>query len=257
MFLTGVDSHIVGYGTMTDEHTPETEGQPGYETFLNSRTETIPQLLRDTGYHTYITGKWDMGGRGNEALRPSNRGFEESWVLVEGSGSHYDSTGVFADLPTVTYAENGKNIDLPEDFYSSKTYVDKMIEYIDKHGDDDDPFFAYLSFTAPHWPLQAPAEFIDRYKGVYDKGYEGIRERRLQRMRDLGLLTEGQQPAEPHELIPAWQDLSPTHQKLEVRRMEIYAGMVEAMDYHTGRLLDYLRVTGKWDDTLILYLIHI
>ena len=254
MMLTGADSHVAGYGTMAGEFTPETRGQPGYETYLTDRVTTIANVLRDGGYHTYIAGKWDMGGHGNPALWPDKRGFEESYVLVEGSGSHYDNSPSLLELSTVTYVENGREIELPDDFYSSRNYADKIIEYIDRHRLDGRPFFAYLPFTAPHYPLHAPDEFIERYAGMYEDGYEAVRAKRIERMREVGLIDERQTVAEHHPIWPKWNELDESVRNLEAKRMQVYAAMVEAMDFHIGRVLDYLEQQQLADDTLVIFL---
>lgn len=254
MLLTGADSHPAGYGTMAGEFTPAIRGQPGYETYLTDRVTTIANVLRDGGYHTYIAGKWDMGGHGNPALWPEKRGFEESFVLVEGSGSHYNRAPSLLELDSVTYVENGREIELPDDFYSSRNYADKIIEYIDRHRLDGRPFFAYLPFTAPHYPLHAPDEFIERYAGVYEQGYEAVRAERIERMRNAGLIGEQGAVAGHHSAWPAWDDLSDTMRKLEARRMQVYAAMTEAMDFHIGRVLDYLEREGLTDNTLVIFL---
>ncbi|MCY3751041.1 MAG: arylsulfatase [Gammaproteobacteria bacterium] len=254
MLLTGADSHPAGYGTMAGEFTPAIRGQPGYETYLTDRVTTIADVLRDGGYHTYIAGKWDMGGHGNPALWPEKRGFEESFVLVEGSGSHYNRAPSLLELDSVTYVENGREIELPDDFYSSRNYSDKIIEYIDRHRLDGRPFFAYLPFTAPHYPLHAPDEYIERYAGVYEQGYEAVRAGRIERMRKSGLIGEQQIVAEQHPAWPAWDDLDETMRSLEARRMQVYAAMTEAMDFHIGRVLDYLEREGLADNTLVIFL---
>ena len=253
MMLTGLDNHRVGYGTMTAEYTDETRGQPGYEALLHRDVDTLGDRLQALGYRTIISGKWDMGGRGDPDLRPDQRGFEHSYVLLEGSGSHFTNRAALEELPSVTYVENGEEIELPEDFYSSRTYADKLIEFIDAGADDDRPFFAYLSFTAPHYPLQAPDEYIERYAGAYDEGYEPIREQRIEKMRELGVLGDDVQAAPRHPVWPDWEVLSDEVRALETRRMEIYAGMVDAMDYHIGRVVDHLKATGHWENTVVLF----
>ncbi|MDE0513050.1 MAG: arylsulfatase [Gammaproteobacteria bacterium] len=254
MLLTGADSHPAGYGTMAGEFTPAIRGQPGYETYLTDRVTTIASVLRDGGYHTYIAGKWDMGGHGNPALWPDKRGFEESFVLVEGSGSHYNRAPSLLELASVTYAENGREIEPPDDFYSSRNYADKIIEHIDRHRLDGRPFFAYLPFTAPHYPLHAPDKYIERYAGVYEQGYESVRAARIERMRKAGLIGEQEAVADHHPAWPAWDDLSDTMRSLEARRMQVYAAMTEAMDFHIGRVLDYLEREGLADNTLVIFL---
>ena len=254
MLLSGVDSHVAGMGTMAGDATEGQKGQPGYEMHLNFRVVTFARLLRDAGYHTYVTGKWDLGGRGRPELWPVQRGFEESFVLIEGSADHYEDLGAMQEIADPTYVENDKEVELPEDFYSSKTYADKLIEFIRGHAHDDRPFFGYLAFTAPHYPVQTPDEFIERYAGVYEVGYDAIRAARLQRQRDSGLIPAALEPAPPSPQWPAWDTLSNEVKVLEVRRMQAYAGMVEAMDHHIGRVLQHLRRSGEFEDTLIIFL---
>ena len=176
--------------------------------------------------------------------RPEKRGFEESFVLVEGSGSHYNRAPSLLELDSVTYVENGREIELPDGFYSSPNYADKIIEYIDRYRPDGRPFFACLPFTAPHYPLHAPDEYIERYAGVYEQGYEAVRAGRVERMREAGLTGEHQVAADHHPAWPAWDDLSDTMRSLEVRRMQVDAAMTEAMDFHIGKVLDYLEREG-------------
>ena len=252
MLLTGLDSHPVGYGTMAGEYTDETRGQPGYETRLDPERTTLADDLREAGYRTIVTGKWDMGGRGDPALRPDQRGFDESYVLIEGSASHFTKRAALEELPSVTYVENGVEVDLPDDFYSSKDFADRLIEFVGEN--DDQPFFAFLSFSAPHYPLQAPPDYIDRYVGRYDGGYEVIRDRRIERLREKGLFPRNREPAIRHPVWPDWEELPAEMRALENRRMEIYAAMVEAMDFHLGRVIDHLEATGQLDDTVVLFL---
>ncbi len=254
MLLSGADNHKAGLGTMNGMESPEQKGQPGYETHLNFDIVTFVQLLRDSGYHTYMAGKWQLGYE--EGLFPPDRGFEEAYWLMQGGGSHFaDMTGLAASSPKSLYFENRESIDtLPEDFYSSKNYTDKMIEYIDKNRADDTPFFVYAAYTAPHWPLQAPEEYIEKYAGVYDVGYDVIRAQRIKRMRELGIIAEDLVPAPQHPEWPSWDSLNAEQQALEVRRMQVYAGMVEALDHNIGRLVSHLRETGEIDNTIIMFM---
>lgn len=252
MLLTGLNPHRVGYGTMAGEYTDATRGQPGYEARLDPGIDTLADQLRGAGYRTIVTGKWDMGGRGAPELRPDRRGFDESWVLIEGSASHFTKRAALEELPDVTYVTNGQEIDLPDDFYSSKDFADRLIDFVGES--DEEPFFAFLSFSAPHYPLQAPDEDIEAYRGKYDEGYEPVRNARIERMREKGIFADDREPAERHPVWPAWDELSPAVRALETRRMEIYAGMVESMDYHLGRVLEHLGATGQLDTTIVLFL---
>ncbi len=257
MLFTGVDSHRAGLGNMFEELAPNQKGKPGYEGYLNDRVVSLPTLLKDSGYRTYMTGKWHLGsgvGKG-----PAYQGFERSFALDSGGASHYaDMRPAYAPSPDVkaNYSEDGVKLDtLPQGFeYSSQYYVDRMIGYLEDHGDSEQPFFAYLSFTAPHWPLQAPDEAIARHKGRYDDGYDALAATRLQRLKDLGLVPEnavrsGRSPKEQ-----PWDELSEAQQKTEIRAMEIYAAMIEEVDRHTGRLIEHLEATGVADNTVIIFM---
>ncbi|MGI9204576.1 MAG: arylsulfatase [Woeseiaceae bacterium] len=257
MLFTGVDSHRAGLGNMLEELSPNQKGQPGYEGYLNDRVVSLPTLLKDSGYRTYMTGKWHLGSGAGKG--PAYRGFERSFALDSGGASHFqDMRPAYAPTPDVkaNYSEDGvKLAALPEDFeYSSQYYVDRMIEYLEDHGDSEQPFFAYLSFTAPHWPLHAPDDAIARQKGRYDDGYDALAATRLQRMKDLGLIPgdavrSGRSPKEQ-----PWDDLNEAQKKTEIRAMEVYAAMIDEVDRHTGRLLDYLDSTGTADNTIIMFM---
>ena len=120
--------------------------------------------------------------------------FDKSWILVEGSSDHFAAIPAIAELPDVNYRENGKPVELPQDFFSSKTFTDKMIGFIEQNKTSDKPFFGYLAFTAPHYPLQAPEDYIEKYRGAYDQGYEAIRTRRIEDMKRRGIIAEDLKP---------------------------------------------------------------
>lgn len=255
MLMSGTDNHIAGAGINAAGLFRLTwlRGRPGYEGYLNKRVVAFPKLLQDTGYHTYMAGKWDLGGK--PGFLPIDRGFERSFALIEAGGSHFnDAIGMFSAAPNLNYYEDGNKIkQLPEDFYSSNFYTDKIVEYIDSNKGSDNPFFAYLSFTAVHWPLQAPDDWIDRNKGRYDKGWDVLRRERLSRLKSMKLVPKDSQlPPRLHN-VPAWEELSETARKVEARKMEVYSAMVENMDYNIGRLIQHLKDTGQYDNTFILF----
>ncbi|MEE9180900.1 MAG: sulfatase-like hydrolase/transferase, partial [Vicinamibacteria bacterium] len=171
MLLTGVDSHVAGLGTMLDIVDLNQVGQPGYEGFLNDRVVTVPTLLRDSGYRTYMVGKWHLGMEEHQG--PHRRGFQRSFALLPGGASHFSDAERLTEMNApAPYREDGREVRLPEDFYSSDFYTDKLIEYIEADLDEGQPFFAYACYTSPHWPLQVPDDYLDRYRGVYDEGYD-------------------------------------------------------------------------------------
>ncbi len=257
MLLTGVDSHLTGYGNMLEELAPNQKGKPGYEGYLNDRVVTLPTLLTEAGYRTYMTGKWHLGS--GEGRGPAHRGFERSFALDSGGASHFaDMRPAYAPSPDIkaNYSEDGVKLQaLPDEFeYSTQFYVDRMIDYLDEHEGSEQPFFAYLSFTAPHWPLQAPDAAIARQAGRYDEGYDVLAERRLERSKELGLLPRHAERSGRSPKEKPWQDLDEDQRATEIRAMEVYAAMVAEIDVHTGRLLARLRENGLMDDTAIIFI---
>lgn len=254
MLLTGTDNHIAGLGNMGEFMQPEQRGKPGYENRLNERAANLAEVLKAAGYHTYMTGKWHLGKA--EEHSPKARGFERSFVLIGGGASHFDDmAGFWAKAPKAAYREDGKPVEVPGGFHSTQFYTDEMIRYIDSGRDSGKPFFAYLAYTAPHWPLQAPDDWIDRFKGRYDAGYEAIREARLAKMKRLGLVADAVVANQPMAAgLPTWEQLSPEQRKRQARTMEVFAAMVANMDFHIGRLFDHLKATGQYDNTIVIFM---
>jgi arylsulfatase A-like enzyme len=254
MLLTGTDHHIAGIGTMIEVALPDFKGAPGYEGYLNSRVVTVTELLRDAGYQTLMSGKWHLGM--TRETSPWARGFERSFALLPGGASHYSSAPL---MPTPgagpIYIEDDTFTDrLPADFYSSDYLTTKLLQYLGERMDRARPFFAYLPFSAPHWPLQAPQHLINKYQGRYDAGPEALRLRRLARLQSLGLCAPD---VIPHPIVGAakeWSELSAEERKISARTMEVYAAMVDAMDWNIGRVISYLRATGELDNTVVMFL---
>jgi arylsulfatase A-like enzyme len=250
--ISGTDHHLVGLGTMIGLE-PHQVGQPGYEGFLNQSALSFAELLRDSGYHTYIAGKWHLGN--TEAQSPAGWGFESSFVLTGGASTHFAPS---PPLPAESsgYRENGKPVAIPDDFYSTDFYTDKLLGYIEAQRHDGKPFLALATYTSPHWPLQAPADFLDRYRGQYNQGYGPIRAQRIRRQKRLGIIPYAFEPSPSREATPdnpRWEELTPEQRRFEARRMEIYAAMVENLDFNIGRILSYLKRTGAYDDTFIFF----
>ena len=253
MLLSGADSHRAGMGTMYNDQAPNQLGKPGYEGYMNDDVVAVSTLLQDAGYHTYMTGKWHLGYEDDQSA--SVRGFEQSFELLQGGGHHFDDKPMTVDHDTSWYRENGKRVSLPDDFFSSEFYTDKMISYIENGREDGKPFFGYLAYTAPHWPLQAPQEYIEKYDGKYDAGYNKLAEDRLTSMQKLGLVSDDVEIASTvYPDSENWINLSDDQKKIDAREMEIYAAMVDNMDYHIGRVLDYLEKTGQRDNTIIIFM---
>lgn len=252
MLLSGTDHHLAGLGTMYGGWDTNQVNQRGYEAHLNQDVVSVSSILRDSGYHTYMAGKWHLGGA--PELQPPSRGFEQSFYLVQGGASHFSDRRGLTEPVVVEYLENGEVTALPADFYSTTYYTDKMIGYIDQNRADGNPFFGYLAYTSPHWPLQVPTEDMDLYKGIYDGGYEKLREIRISRLRALGIIDEATVAAMAPPYITSWQELSADEQKVEARKMELYAAMVENLDRNIGRLINHLKETGEYENTFIMFM---
>ena len=257
--ISGTDHHLAGIGAMAELTPAHLKGQPGYEGYLNERSLSIAEVLRDNGYRTYISGKWHLG------LTPETnaqaKGFDHSFTLLQGLDLHFKQAPT-AYKRNATYTEDGKQVpisSLPDDFFSTNYFTDKLLSYLESGKSSGKPFFAYAAYTAPHWPIQAPQEYRDRYRGVYDVGYDAIRNARIARQKQLGLIPANFTAAEPiaTENAPQkygkWNELSAEQKALEARRMEIYAGMVENLDANIGRVIQYLKSNHLYDNTLIFF----
>ena len=254
MLLSGTDNHVAGLGNMGELNAPNQMGQPGYEGVLNKRVVTVASLLRDNGYHTYMAGKWHLGLAPDEI--PHARGFERDFSLLVGGGSHFNNGwNLEWQIPNAPYTEDGQPVaELPKDFYSSKNYTDKTIQFIDEGRQDGKPFFAYMAFTAPHGPLQVPNKWLRRYKNRYDEGWDGIRQKRLARMEELGIIDEGANTADRLYFLPRSSGFTPALRVALGRKMEIYASMVEYMDDQIGRVFEYLKQIGEYDNTIVIFI---
>lgn len=289
MIMTGTDHHIAGLGNLIEwtnisgqngpkgsqMSTAPQRGMPGYEGYLNERVAALPELLRDAGYHTLMAGKWHLGLTPERS--PYLRGFERSLAHLPACSNHYafepqlqgdDETPTFLEASYIAlHMEDDHYVKkLPDGWYSSDGYGDKMVDYLkdwhqansgkkEEKDEDRRPFFGYLPFTAPHWPLQAPREYIEHYRGVYDEGPNVLRPKRLQRLKELGMIRDD---VEAHpvvaEEIKEWADYTPSEQKLSCTAMEVYAGMVEAIDANVGKVVDYLSSIDELDNTFVCFM---
>ncbi len=251
MLLTGVDNHLVGMGNMLEIMADNQFDQPGYEGFMGYSVVTLPTLLRDAGYHTYMAGKWHLGK--TKKSIPAARGFERSISLMESGADNFEKKSYLPLYDYVHFYEDFEEVDLPDDFFSTDYYTDRLIEYIGKDRDDGKPFFAYLSLQAQHYPLQAPEEYIKKYDGVYDVGWDEIRAQRYARQVQMGLMPAGLS-LPPIAVAPAWDSLSDEDRRMYAKRQAVYAGMLENVDANMGRLMAYLEEIGEADNTVIVFM---
>lgn len=255
MLLSGNNNHVAGMGIQggVSESSPMF-GKPGYEGHLSDRVVPVPLLMKEAGYHTYTAGKWHLGTKEEDS--PFAKGFERSFNLLQGAGNHFNDVGIELKDTISTYREDGKLVDYPVGQYSTEVYTNKLIEYI-KGGldaNDNKPFFAFAAYTSPHWPLQVPEDYLDRYAGDYDMGYDSLRKLRFESLKEAGMIPQNATLPPRLESIKPWDSLTPDEQKSEARKMELYAAMVDNLDYHVGRLLQFLKAESIYDNTLIIFM---
>ena len=186
MLLTGYDSHLTGVPNLPLFLPPDQISEPGYEGVLNDSIKTVATLLNDSGYNTYITGKWHLGH--TEKTLASKRGFDRSYILDASGADNYEQRPYLPTQSKPKWFKDGEAINLPADFYSSKNLVDEMMQFMEEETEKELPFFAYLAFQAIHIPIQAPKEFVDNYDGVYEQGWDILRQQRFEKAKTLELI---------------------------------------------------------------------
>mgnify|MGYP001183271126 FL=1 len=251
MLMTGLDSHTVGVANIPEAIPDEQTHAPAYQGVLDTNVPTIAEMLQAAGYRTIMTGKWHLGLADGE--RPSQRGFDRTLMLADTGADNWRQRSYLPIYAQANWYEDGKPTTLPDDFYSSEYLVDKAIEYIGTDADAEAPFFAYVAFQAVHIPVQAPAAFRDKYLQTYADGWQALRTARSQGLADAGILPERLQGL-PMPTTPDWRSLTPEQQAFEARGMAVYAGMVDAMDHHIGRLVAHIDSIGELDNTIFIFL---
>ena len=251
--MTGISPHRAGIGHMVQDLEV-----PGYRGFLNNNCVTIAEVLRDAGYQTLMSGKWHAGGSydmqnpdswsAGDAGHPvpTQRGFDEHFGTLTGAGSFFHPLTLF---------ENDHHItpDSP-DFYYTDAITENSIKYIQDHQitKTQDPFFLYVSYTSPHWPLHALEEDIQKYKGKYDAGWDQLRQERYQRMVQMGLIDKNWQMTKRDPGQLPWEDVE--NKEWQSRRMEVYAAQIDRMDQGIGKIIKHLEETDQLENTLIIFL---
>lgn len=251
MLLSGVDTHLNGLGNMDEWTAPNQVGKDGYEGNLNDKVVTLPQLLKDSGYHTYMVGKWHLGKSPDKI--PAARGFERDFTMLDGMGSYWDMTNMTALVPNTLYTEDGKYLTkLPKNYYATRTYTEKIISFIDADHKDGKPFFAYVAHQAPHDPYHLPKDWRNRHVGQYDVGWDMIRQQRLKKQKELGIVSDSANLAERMWFIPDYSVLAPASRAVVGRKMELYAGLMENLDFHIGELIAHLKEIGEYENTIFI-----
>ncbi|MEP3655524.1 MAG: arylsulfatase [Litorimonas sp.] len=254
MLMSGKDSHAVGLGAMAEALNTFKilQGKPGYEGYMHPEVTTIAEKFSAAGYRTMMAGKWHLGDAPEQ--RPTAQGFDLAYSSLKGNPDHFGAgQNGEPNMITANYTENGAPANYPVGIYSSDFLSEKIVDYMGGETTEDKPFFAYLAFTAPHWPLQAPKNLIAKYEGKYDAGPTALRASRIEKMKSLGLLSDSAASAELPTLVD-WDALPETERALSARKMEIYAAMVDSIDQNVGKVLDHLKSTGEYDNTIIIFM---
>ncbi len=252
MLLSGVDHHRAGLGGMAGLMGGDLEGRIGYEGYLNDHVFHLPELLREAGYHTSIAGKWHLG-MGPEHS-PRARGFDRSFVLLTGAASHFEDAAPVDTIDPIVYRRDGEIVDaLPAGFYSTRNYTDELIRNLGEARAAGRPFFALATYTAPHWPLQVPDEYLDLYAGAYDDGWEALARARIEGAKRTGVIPATVEAPPLPDYARAWTELTDDERRIEARKMELYAAMVERLDHHLGRLVEALRDLEQLENTWIFF----
>jgi arylsulfatase A-like enzyme len=187
---------------------------------------------------------------------PFDRGFERSFSMLVGGASHWsDMLGILPSDDPAKYSLNGNHLEsLPADHYSSRSFADFLMDAIRENRGDGKPFLAYLAFQAVHDPVQVPEPWLSKYRGLYDDGYEAMKAARWQAAKDIEVVPKKAKLADMHPMIKPWKELSEDERAVEARGMEVYAGMLDNMDYHFGRVVNFLKDIGEYDNTVIIFL---
>ncbi len=249
MLMTGTDHHLAGMGSQSGLATPQQAQTRAYRNSLLPEVPTIAELLKEQGYETFASAKWHLGSSA-EAL-PGARGFDRSFVLLEGGAGHFDETPLFESYEA-SWLEDDQRVALPKEFYSSDFMTDKIMEYIEG-GSEGVPFFAYLGYTAPHWPLQAPDAALQKYADTYAGGWDELAQSRLAAARREGVIPADAQGVAYEPGVRPWAEYSTEEQAVEAAKMAAYAAMVDVMDANIGRLLAFLEDRGQLENTLIVF----
>ncbi len=252
MMMTGNDNHISGHGRVLNPLHEAYRGLPGYEYEFSKQVLSFPYLLQESGYYTCIAGKWHLGTKTQS--NPKQQGFEDSWVLLEEASNQYNNVGLgLYGTDTIShFLSNGLPAPYPEGTFSTDFYTDQTISYLNANAKESRPFFAMVSYTAPHWPLQPPLEYLNKYKGYYDEGYDVLRTKRFQGLQEKGIIPANQVLPLAMNTFKRWFNLFFEEQQRESREMELYAATVNHLDDNIGRLITALKETGLYDNTIII-----
>lgn len=248
--LTGQYPHKAGVGFFNQDL-----GIPAYQGYLNQQSLTLGEVFQQAGYRTILSGKWHHGLDGDRG--PRARGFERFFGFIGGAFSYFDTKPITKNNRFNFLVDDNKPTrrtayhPTSPDFYLTDELTRRGIDFL-KENETQKPFFLHLAYSSPHWPLQAKPQDIARYKGRYDLGWDSLRTLRHQRMITMGLVDKNQKPSRDNSL-PLWSSLTYDERQYWVKKMEVYAAMVDNLDQNIGQLVEYLKSSGQLDNTLIVF----
>jgi arylsulfatase A-like enzyme len=246
--LTGLYQHQAGIGDMVGN-----SGYPSYQGYLNSRCITLGEALKASGYNTYMSGKWHVGNK-PETL-PRVRGFDHFFGLIDGAGSYFERIPYRTNQPAPRMMLDDADFEPPKTgYYTTDAITGYALQFLQEELPKKEPFFLYLAYTAPHWPLHALPEDIARYRGKYLKGWDVLRDERFQKQEKTGLFPHSIRLAPRDPNVPAWNTLSQPEMEMWDLRMAVYAAMIDRLDQNIGRVLKQLEQMGELENTLIIFL---
>lgn len=264
MVLTGANNIEVGLGSFDYSFYPESKGKPGYEGYLTKNALSITQLFNDAGYEVLKSGKWHLGGEAAGGYGPLEWGFTKEFGILSGGSNHWNNLRMTPDFTDPDYMNkkfeehwtlNGEKYDRPSGVYSGELYTDQMLDFIKESDAKGKPWFSYMAFTTAHFPIQAPPELVDKHYAFYlEKGYEGLKKFRYERLRANGLISHQAAEAEENDLVRKWNSLSQAEKEYQAKVFATYAAEIEDQDNRIGQMLDYLEESSQLENTLIVYL---
>lgn len=245
--LTGQYQHKAGVGFFNVNL-----GLPAYQGYLNNQSLTVAEVLKGAGYSTLMSGKWHVGD--DSLYWPNQRGFDRFYGFIGGASNYYDIGKYPEKAAPVVLVKDNKKVTLEAGKYLTDEITSNAIGFLDDQAKTNKPFFLYLAYNAPHWPLQAPEETIKKYEGRYDIGWDSLRARRYARQQELGLIPAGQTISPRDSLVPEWDNLSYEDKQVWKRKMEVYAAMVDRLDQGIGQVLEKIKALQKDENTLVLFI---
>ncbi|TFG94651.1 MAG: arylsulfatase, partial [Calditrichales bacterium] len=250
--LTGLYAHQAGMGGMVSSKPKAADPGP-YQGYLDAQTVTLAEVLKSRGYSAFMSGKWHVAEE--HPNWPMDRGFDDYYGLISGAAHYFDIRRTKAPGLTRHFARgNEEYLPTGENWYMTDALTDSAVKMIQKFADKPNPFFLYLAYTAPHWPLHALPEDIAKYRGRYLKGWDVLRQERYQRQNEMNLFDRNFALSPRDSIVPAWESLDPDKQDEMDLKMAVYAAQIECMDRGIGRVLDQLRQSERFDQTLIIFL---